>query len=440
MDYPGPGMDTGPGFGTFALFWRPLVFSGPALALVAVLGGPGPAPEPAPGRLRLHLELQQAWADEDFLRRELPWVDWVRDPSEAQVQLILVVEPAAGGGRTYTLRFIGLGPFQGMEDRLTVSFPPATPPNSLRRGLANRIALVLGRFAARLPQAETLEVKASGGPGVPAGSKQDPWKGWVYQVAGSGSFSGETQASNASTSASLGASRITEDDFFRASAWGNWNHSRYALEEEVLRSGTSSYSGTLVVAKGLSPHWTWGVSAGASRSTSANIASMVRVGPALEYNLWKYSESSQRQLTFLYQVGFRRSVYAEETIYGRTREHLADNRLTIALDLNQPWGAVGASLGGSAYLGDWSKYSLGLYAGVSLRIAKGLSFTANASCSRVRDQLALPRSGATDAEVLLRLKELATSYRYYAYLGLTYTFGSIFNGAVNSRFRGAGSL
>jgi len=52
----------------------------------------------------------------------------------------------------------------------------------------------------------------------------------------------------------------------------------------------------------------------------------------------------------------------------------------------------------------------------------------------IRDQLSIPRRGITSEEVLLRLRRLRSGYEYDFQLGLTYTFGSIFNTIVNQRF------
>jgi hypothetical protein len=71
---------------------------------------------------------------------------------------------------------------------------------------------------------------------------------------------------------------------------------------------------------------------------------------------------------------------------------------------------------------------------MNFRIAKGLTFNISGGASLVHDQLSLVKGGATYEEVLLRRKEIATQYTYYTSLGLTYTFGSIYNNAVNPRF------
>jgi len=63
-----------------------------------------------------------------------------------------------------------------------------------------------------------------------------------------------------------------------------------------------------------------------------------------------------------------------------------------------------------------------------------LSVAANVNASRIRDQLALPARGATDEEILLRIRRLQTGYEYNLGVSLTYTFGSIFSSVVNPRF------
>ena len=57
-----------------------------------------------------------------------------------------------------------------------------------------------------------------------------------------------------------------------------------------------------------------------------------------------------------------------------------------------------------------------------------------AKYARASDQLSLAKSAASDAEILLRLRQLATSYTYGGSFSLSYTFGSLFNNVVNPRF------
>jgi hypothetical protein len=68
------------------------------------------------------------------------------------------------------------------------------------------------------------------------------------------------------------------------------------------------------------------------------------------------------------------------------------------------------------------------------RVARGFRVVAEVGASRIRDQISLPRRGATPEEILLRLREIRSGYEYQMSLGVTYSFGSIFSSIVNPRF------
>jgi hypothetical protein len=59
---------------------------------------------------------------------------------------------------------------------------------------------------------------------------------------------------------------------------------------------------------------------------------------------------------------------------------------------------------------------------------------------RIHDQRALPEAGATPDEILLRRRELATSYSYFTFFNLQYRFGSTLNNTVNPRFPSGGGF
>ena len=75
----------------------------------------------------------------------------------------------------------------------------------------------------------------------------------------------------------------------------------------------------------------------------------------------------------------------------------------------------------------------------SVRISGGLSFNVGAFGGLTRDQLYLPKGGATEQEVLTRRRQLASGYNYYTSFGLSYRFGSKLSNFVNPRFEGGNS-
>src|SRR6185503_21057715 len=121
-------------------------------------------------------------------------------------------------------------------------------------------------------------------------------------------------------------------------------------------------------------------------------------------------------------------------IFNRLSETLASQSLTVSLDIKQPWGSAGLSLEGSHYLNDFKKNHLQIFGNGNFRLYKGLSLDFFSFVSLIHDQLAIQKGGATAQEVLLRRRQLETSYSYQGFVGLRYTFGSKFANVVNPRF------
>src|SRR5262245_15480433 len=63
------------------------------------------------GALKVFLDCNSC--DEDFLRTEITFIDYMRDRTDADVHILVTTQGTGGGGTEYTLKFIGLGRFAG---------------------------------------------------------------------------------------------------------------------------------------------------------------------------------------------------------------------------------------------------------------------------------------------------------------------------------------
>ena len=423
------------------------------LALAAVLMLPQqPAPLPAapstppgPEALRVYLDCSTLTCDFDFVRTHITFVSWVRDRHDAQVDVLVSTQGTAAGGTEYTVTFIGQQGFEGRADTLVYDAPPAETDDAVRRGLAHVMSLGLVRYAAHTALAKDLEVtRAAAPPGVgPQRQRHDPWNSWVFSVGTSGNLNGEATYRYGYFSGNLSANRITERWKTQLSAYGSWTRTSYQLSDSLGNpywyvSPTHSFSFSGLVVRSLGRHWSAGVQASAQSSTYENRDYNYVVGPAVEYDLFPYDQSTRRQLRFLYGVNLERDRYDQVTLFGKTAQTLATQTVTVALALRERWGTVNVSLNGSQYLHDLRKYDAGLFGGVSVQLVRGLSIGVSGDYSAVHDQLYLPAAGATQQQILVRQRQLATQYTYFVSYGVTYTFGSIFNNVVNPRFGSSG--
>ncbi len=396
----------------------------------------------APEALRVFLDCPDYHCDRDYLRTEITFVNWVRDRDVAQVHVLVTTEHNGGGGRKFTLRFIGRGAFEGLSQTLGFDSRETQTDDEVRAIFARTLKLGLVPFLARTPMAGDLTIGYEAPAGAPAIIPlHDPWDYWVFRARLNGNVTGEQAQSTYHVHGSLGANRTTEALKLEFSVDGSYTHDRYDLDSVTTFVDVSqNYGADALVAASLGPHWSLGGVAEVSRSTYRNLDFALRAGPAVEWDLFPYSESTRRQLSILYSIGVDAINYNEVTLFGETSQLLADEQLTVSLDVKQPWGTARLSVLGSHFFHDFGKNRVDLYGEMDIRLYQGLSFSVYGEVSRVRDQLYLPAAGASPEEILLQRRALATNYQYDLSVGFTYTFGSIFNNVVNPRFGETGGL
>ncbi|MDQ6886734.1 MAG: hypothetical protein M3068_05505 [Gemmatimonadota bacterium] len=391
-------------------------------------------------RLKVFVDCSGFFCDFDFLRTEIGFVDYVRDRQVADVHVLATTQRTAAGGTEYTVAFIGLRAFAGTSDTLRHVSGPADSQDTERRALARVIALGLVRYAARSAGAERIRVSLdTASTSTPArAAARDPWNLWVFRSQANGNVNGEKSSKSTSLFENFSANRTTEMWKVRLALNGQYGESKFVFNDSsTFNSYSHSYGATALVVRSLGAHWSAGGNASASASSFANYRAAVRVAPALEYDVFPYAQSTRRLLALRYSVGFIGNRYEDTTIYGKISEALVDQQLIVSLDAKQPWGSVSISVDGANYLHDFRKNHLETFVNGDLRLYKGLSLNGFVSASLVHDQISLRVEGATNEEILVRQRELATQYRYFAFVGLSYTFGSIFNNVVNPRFGGS---
>ncbi|MFB6240207.1 MAG: hypothetical protein ABEJ46_01335, partial [Gemmatimonadota bacterium] len=128
---------------------------------------------------------------------------------------------------------------------------------------------------------------------------------------------------------------------------------------------------------------------------------MASGGPAIEWNLFPYSESTRRQFTVLYTVEANTFDYQQETVFGQLSEQRLSHSLNVSLDAQEPWGEVGVSLRGSHYLDNIEQNRVTLFGRAEFQLVEGLSFNVFGVASRVRDQIYLPAEEASREEILV---------------------------------------
>jgi hypothetical protein len=409
----------------------------------------GPAQEtPATtGALSVFLDCR-TFCDNSYIRTEIDWVNWVRDRTVADVHLLITEENAGAGGEAFTLAFLGLRDQAGRGDTLTFISPATATRDEERSGLTRTIALGLVPFVARTPGALSLRITGATGISVTQTGQvspaDDPWKAWVFEIDLSGDIGGEQNYRNFELDTELNANRTTEAWKINFEASLNTERERAIdddfddngnlVSSDTVRNHQQNWDTALLVVKSLSPHLSAGFRASVSSSRFSNQKRRIEFTPAVEYNVFPYGEFTRRRLAFQVGVGIDDFVYHDSTIFDKVEETFPMYYSAVIYATRQPWGQSGIRLEHRGYLNDPSKRSTDLSGDVSIRLFQGFSVRFGGGYEWIHDQVYLPKGERDQADVLLRRRALLTGFEYNAFVGLTYTFGSIFNNVVNPRF------
>lgn len=408
------------------------------LALPARL--PGQQPPAPPGNIDVFLDCQNFHCDFDHIRREITFVNWVRDRQDAQVHILGTIQFTGGGGREFTFTFIGLRRFTGRGDTLRYVSRNTDTDTEIRDGHVRIIKLGLMRYVAQTPARDRLQISyradtTAGAQGPP----RDPWNLWVFTLRAYGFLQGEEQQAFDYVNGSVTANRTSDRIKINLRLSGSYDRSSQELSTGPYVNVTHSYSGSDLVAWSLGPHWSLGVHSAQRSSTYYNEDLALKLGPVLEYNLFPYSQSTRRQLAIRYSPEVGTYDYEEPTIFGKTVETLPSHRLDVNLQVQQPWGEVETTASAVQFLHDPTKYRLTLFGSIEFRVFRGLSISVDGRLERLKDQLYLSGAGLTDEEILVRRRQLGTNFAYFTYFSISYRFGSKFSNVVNSRMPNIGS-
>ena len=396
--------------------------------------------------VRVYLDCQTRGCDFDHFRREIPFATWMRTREDAEVHLLVTGRGTGGGGREFTLTFLGRGRFAARQDTLTFTTGQTQTDAEIRDELTRVIGLGLVPYAARNGAAARLRVVATrpgnGEPADPAAAGAR-WNYWVFRVRGGGFVSGESRQNSISADGGVSANRVTEALKVRFGAGGRYVRDEFQVDavdgetgdtltytDEYTRTSWNSYG---LAGWSLGDHWAAGGRFDVGASTFYNQDLYVQGGPTVEFNVFPYAESTRRILAATLTIGAIHTNYIDTTIFGRLEEVHPVHSLELQFSQRQPWGSVHSNIEWLQYWHDWDVQLVELYTGMQVRIVKGLSLDASGSFARVRDQLYLPGTGLSEAEILTRQKARGTDYRFRLNFGLSYTFGATDNSIVNPR-------
>jgi hypothetical protein len=394
-----------------------------------VRSGYAQAAAPEAQGLRVFLDCDNG-CNFDYLRREVTFVNYVRDRQDAQIH-VPVTRRQSGAGREWILSFIDLEDFAGRDITLDYNSSDTDTEDQERAGYAQVIRIGLLNYLADTPLGAeiSIEYQTPEAEDLVATAQDDPWNSWVFETEFSAEFQGEQRTRERSLSGSFEADRTTEVWLLNVELDGTFDEEEFELSRGgFVTTDSREWEASREIVRSLGPQWGASVRVSTSATTYQNQDQVISVAPGVEYNFFPYEESSRRLLTLTYETGLIRSTYEEEMLF--------DHALLARYAVTQPWGEASGAVLYSQFLNHTEQHRAEVFGNLEIRITRGLAFEVSREYSRIRDQRFLPKEDISDQNFLLERLALATDYEYEFEIGFSYTFGSIFNNVVNPRFEG----
>ncbi|MGR9052825.1 MAG: hypothetical protein ACU84J_09265, partial [Gammaproteobacteria bacterium] len=370
--------------------------------------------------------------DNDFIRREISFVNFVRDRNQADVHLLVTRQNTGSGGSEYMVEFIGKKNYSNMIDTLIFNTKETDTDDEIRAQVVKYFKLGLTRFIAKTDLSKHVTVSFD----MPTKQSEvkDKWKNWVFEIEIGGWLNGDANYRVTSLYSDVEAHKVIDEWKVGLGLWGNYNEQKFTNDgssDKFISRSKGTY-GQIVYS--LNDKWSTAYEYNIFASTFANKDFDFSTELGLEYNIFPYDESSRRIWIFRYNMGVTYIDHTELTVYGEYNQWLTYNRLRSAIKVKQPWGSLFGSLNGIVYLHDLNRNRLTLSGGFSVNLFEGFELNAEGNYSRTRDQISLSAAGLSEADRLLRQREIASGYNYWTSISLSYTLGSIYNNIVNPRF------
>lgn len=376
--------------------------------------------------------------DVTYIRTNVTFVNYVRDQDDASVYLRISDLRTAGGGVEYTMVFSEINSESARQDTLKYVSSSTDSGDERRRGMVRTLKIGLIPFVSNTVAIHDLDVFYNEPDELETEEESDeiddPWNNWVFDVEARSWFDGQKSNQDFTLYSGIFAERITEKWKIRTRVRGETEREKVELSQgtSISHRNWGEYWG--LYAYSLTDRLSLGLYTKTNFNTYGNIKFNIEASPAIEYNLFPYTEYSERRILITYQVTPAYRNYFETTVLNKDREYLVHQSLSVNLRYDRRWGRFSTNISGSNFLHDTSLNRVNFNTSLNFRIVRGFSVSFSGRYSLINDQISLKQGELTDEERLLGNHQQPTSYSYGLSVGFSYTFGSIYNNVINPRF------
>ena len=253
------------------------------------------------------------------------FINYVRDIQDADLVVLGTFQSTGSGGGEYTFFVEGYKKFAGVKDTVSFYTYPDETDEAVRQKGVRTLKMGLMRYMINTPLADFIDIQFT--EPIAEEVSTDKWNNWVFTTSLRGTLQGQQSADSRSLSTSFNAGRTTADWRISSGLYHNTSTTEYNYGDVSAsdKKEESRIYGDVV--KSLGSHWAIGASSDIFKSIYSNYDMGFVVGPAIEYDIFPYSESTRRIFRIFYVLNYGYHNYADTTVFLKTEESLWSQRL-----------------------------------------------------------------------------------------------------------------
>lgn len=378
-------------------------------------------------KLKAYLDCR---CDQNYLKQQTSFLEHVRDQNLADIEIFILDVRNPTGTRTFEIKVDGNNEYQEISSSTLVSGYANDTSSTLRDKLLNKLKLALIPFLDKASYNIKVDVDSNFDDLT---VNDDKWKNWVFELSGSYNDDKEESRKTNRYELEFEIDKLTPEWRIGMEIKRNESNGKFFSNDKVYISNrkTTSISGRVV--RSISDHFSAGIFSSAYQNTYENIDFNRYIAPAIEYSFYPYKDVLSKEITLAYRIGIGKRNYIEKTIYGYEKQKLSSQTLSLNIRFRQKWGNISSYLNATQFLNDGTKKRFSLRSDLDLRVFEGLAVRFSGNVNLIREQYSLAAVSTSIEELLLQQRQIATDYRTNFSVGLSYTFGSIYNSVINTR-------
>ncbi|MBL6648519.1 MAG: hypothetical protein ISP57_06365 [Flavobacteriaceae bacterium] len=368
--------------------------------------------------------------DENFIKQETSFLDYVRDQDLADVVIFIRDIWNPSGGRSYEIEIDGKNELTDIYSTTNVSGFSSDTSSSLRDKIVNKLKLALIPFLDKAEYDLNVKIETNFDDSE---INDDKWKNWVFEISGSYNSDKEESRKSNRYEIQFEIDKVTEDWRIGIDLERDERNREFYSDDNVYLSNRKTTSLRGRVVRSITDHFSAGVFFGAFQNTFENIDLNRYIAPAIEYSFYPYEDVLSKEITLAYRIGTGKRDYIEKTIYGYENQTLTSQTLTLNIRFRQKWGNISSYIDGTQFFNDGTRKRFSLRSDLDIRVFEGLAVRFSGNVSLIREQYSLAAGNTSVEDLLLQQRRIASDYETSFSIGLSYTFGSIYNSIINTR-------